>query len=91
MPRPHDLAAAALPAPLPPLEAPCAKCGGIEPDRRWIGAWRQRSAQGLDLLAAFADFGPWPASEFQLSTCQACGYVWAADCLAPSEGTGDDD
>lgn len=91
MPRPRDLAPAAPPAPLPPLDAPCAKCGGIEPARRWIGAGRQRSGQGLDLLATLADFGPWPAGEFQLSNCQACGYIWAADCLAPREGMRTDD
>jgi len=82
MPRPHSSAPAAPPAALPAMETPCAKCGAVDPLRRWIGAGRQRSGQGLDLLAVHSDFGPWPAGEFQLSTCQACGFIWAAACLA---------
>lgn len=81
----------APPASLPPLEEPCAKCGADGPARQWIGAGSQRSGQGADRLAFMGDLGPWPACEFLLSTCQACGYVWAAACLDHPERTHTDD
>lgn len=79
MSRPRN---AAPTAPIPPLDAPCAKCGAAGPARVWIGAGDRRSPQALDLLAFLADFGPWPPGEFQLSTCQACGFHWPAACLS---------
>jgi len=81
--RPRNAAPA---APLSPLDAPCTKCGTEGPARLWIGADHFRSAQAQDQLAFLVDFGPWPSGEFQLSTCQACGFQWPAACLSSGLG-----
>jgi hypothetical protein len=63
---------AAPAAPLPPLDAPCVKCGGDSLDLTWIPA-------ADDALFERENSIPYDESREHMSAvCKNCGFVWPA-------------
>ncbi len=71
---PEHPAQDAAPLPLPPLDAPCVKCGSESRQLSWLPP----AAERYTLLTRLEDMTYVEPREHMFVTCQACGYQWPA-------------